>query len=168
MLSAFLQDVRVGACHNLRVIPESTAAESAQHENVRAVSRCHGKNTPGALLMKPLQCFRGHADRRSALGIVLVAGGLAQIGRSTGNDIHLAPVLPRHTLREIRIRLADHDARGIDAGIGMKHVPGCTVNIIVRLPQEPPVKRRIQRGTPAQALLLRAAAAEDTTAGLCR
>lgn len=37
--------------------------------------------------MELLQRIRGDADRRSALGIVLIAGGLAQIGRSAGNDI---------------------------------------------------------------------------------
>lgn len=143
--AAVPQHICIRLRHHPWIVAECAAAECTQHKDVYTIVSSHSENGSGALFMEPLQVCRQDADSLSAFRVIQIGGRIAQIGRCTGNHIDRDPILLRQALRVVLVRLADHNARRVNAGIGMKNVTRSTVDIVVVLPQEPAVERRIKR-----------------------
>ena len=111
---------------------------------------------------------RCQADRGRRFGIMEIARPFPQVGRGAGDHIHSRPALRGNTGIAAGVQLADHDARRPDAGVRVQGIVGGAVGLVIFLPQEPLVQRGIERGAPAQAFLLGAAAASHPAAGIDR
>ena len=87
-----------------------------------------------------------------------------KIRRGNGDHIDRHPVFPGHALRMIIIRFANDHAFGIDQAVGRFRGIELLM-VIVERAKRVPIKKRIQSGAAAKALLLGTGSLLHTAAG---